>query len=303
MKDFSRFGFIAIIGESNVGKSTLVNKLVGQKISIVTHKIQTTRNKVLGILLHNKSQLVLVDTPGIFMPKKRFDNALIDAAWSGLFDADIGVLLIDARYGARKDAKKIINVLNKNNRKVICVINKIDLVSKNSLLSIIEELKSYSVFTDYILISALKGDGIEKLLDILSNRVPKGPWHYPEDQISDMPIRNFSLELVREKLLLFLHQELPYELTLVLEGWEELDDGSYRIDIIILVKRENHKPIVLGKNGSKIKKIGSLARKELQTTFNKKVHLFLHVKVNEKWQDIPQYYVNLGLNFPKEFIN
>ena len=298
MTDLSRFGVIAIIGESNVGKSTLVNKLVGQKISIVTHKVQTTRNRVLGIL-QDKSQIVLVDTPGIFKPKKRFDSALIDAAWSGLFDSDIGILLLDARYGFNQDTKRIVSILKENKRKVICVINKIDLVSKNTLLMKIQELKKCSIFSDYFLISALNGDGLGRLLNILASRVPLGPWHYPKDQVADMPMRSFSLELVREKLLLYLHQELPYELTLEMQGWEEIDDGSCRIDIAILVKRENHKPIVLGKNGSKIKRIGSLARQELKRTLEREVHLFLYVKVNEKWQDTPQYYSNLGLTFPK----
>ncbi len=295
----TRCGFIALVGAPNAGKSTLLNALVGGKVSIVTPKVQTTRTRVIGIAMAGDAQLVFIDTPGIFQPIRRLDRAMVAAAWGGARDADIVVVLIDAKRGIDKDAQRIIDGLVERRRRAILALNKIDLVKRAALLPIIAALDATGVFTDTFMISALDGDGVDDLRDFFAARVPAGPWHYPEDQISDMPLRLLAAETTREKLFLRLHQELPYGLTVETENWDERKDGSVRIDQIIYIARENHKPMVLGKGGQLIKAVGTAARQDLEASLDRRVHLFLHVKVAPKWADDPARYRDLGLEFPK----
>ncbi len=295
----TRCGFIALVGAPNAGKSTLLNALVGGKVSIVTPKVQTTRTRVTGIAMAGDAQLVFIDTPGIFQPVRRLDRAMVDAAWGGARDADIVVVLIDAKRGIDSDAQRIIDGLKRRGRRAIAALNKIDLVKRAALLPLTAELDATGVFTDTFMISALDGDGIDDLRDFFAARVPAGPWHYPEDQISDMPLRLLAAETTREKLFLRLHQELPYGLTVETENWDERKDGSVRIDQIIYIARENHKPMVLGKGGRLIKAVGSAAREDLEASLERRVHLFLHVKVAPKWADDPARYRDLGLEFPR----
>ena len=295
----TRCGFIALVGAPNAGKSTLLNALVGGKVSIVTPKVQTTRMRVTGIAMAGDAQLVFIDTPGIFQPVRRLDRAMVAAAWGGARDADIVVVLIDAKRGIDKDARRIIDGLLERRRRAILALNKIDLVKRAALLPLIAALDATGVFTDTFMISALDGDGVDDLRAFFAARVPAGPWHYPEDQISDMPLRLLAAETTREKLFLRLHQELPYGLTVETENWDERKDGSVRIDQIIYIARENHKPMVLGKGGRLIKAVGSAAREDLEASLDRRVHLFLHVKVAPKWADDPARYRDLGLEFPK----
>ena len=295
----TRCGFIALVGAPNAGKSTLLNALVGGKVSIVTPKVQTTRMRVTGIAMAGDAQLVFIDTPGIFQPVRRLDRAMVAAAWGGARDADIVVVLIDAKRGIDKDAKRIIDGLLERRRRAILALNKIDLVKRAALLPLIAALDATGVFTESFMISALDGDGVDDLRAFFAARVPAGPWHYPEDQISDMPLRLLAAETTREQLFLRLHQELPYGLTVETENWDERKDGSVRIDQIIYIARENHKPMVLGKGGRLIKAVGSAAREDLEASLERRVHLFLHVKVAPKWADDPARYRDLGLEFPK----
>ncbi|MCH7931248.1 MAG: GTPase Era [Proteobacteria bacterium] len=295
----TRCGFIALVGAPNAGKSTLLNALVGGKVSIVTPKVQTTRMRVTGIAMAGDAQLVFIDTPGIFQPVRRLDRAMVAAAWGGARDADIVVVLIDAKRGIDKDAKRIIDGLVERRRRAILALNKIDLVKRAALLPLIAALDATGVFTETFMISALDGDGVDDLRAFFAARVPAGPWHYPEDQISDMPLRLLAAETTREQLFLRLHQELPYGLTVETENWDERKDGSVRIDQIIYIARENHKPMVLGKGGRLIKAVGSAAREDLEASLARRVHLFLHVKVAPKWADDPARYRDLGLEFPK----
>ena len=295
----TRCGFIALVGAPNAGKSTLLNALVGGKVSIVTPKVQTTRTRVTGIAMAGDAQLVFIDTPGIFQPVRRLDRAMVDAAWGGARDADIVVVLIDAKRGIDSDAQRIIDGLKRRGRRAIAALNKIDLVKRAALLPLTAELDATGVLTDTFMISALDGDGIDDLRDFFAARVPAGPWHYPEDHISDMPLRLLAAETTREKLFLRLHQELPYGLTVETENWDERKDGSVRIDQIIYIARENHKPMVLGKGGRLIKAVGSAAREDLEASLERRVHLFLHVKVAPKWADDPARYRDLGLEFPR----
>ena len=295
----TRCGFIALVGAPNAGKSTLLNALVGGKVSIVTPKVQTTRTRVTGIAMAGDAQLVFIDTPGIFQPVRRLDRAMVDAAWGGARDADIVVVLIDAKRGIDSDAQRIIDGLKRRGRRAIAALNKIDLVKRAALLPLTAELDATGVFTDTFMISALDGDGIDDLRDFFAARVPAGPWHYPEDHIFDMPLRLLAAETTREKLFLRLHQELPYGLTVETENWDERKDGSVRIDQIIYIARENHKPMVLGKGGRLIKAVGSAAREDLEASLERRVHLFLHVKVAPKWADDPARYRDLGLEFPR----
>ena len=295
----TRCGFIALVGAPNAGKSTLLNALVGGKISIVTPKVQTTRTRITGIAMAGDAQLVFIDTPGIFKPVRRLDRAMVDAAWGGARDADIVVVLIDAKRGIDADAQRIIDGLAGRERQAILALNKIDLVKREALLPISAQLDATGVFIDTFMISALDGDGVADLRDFIAARMPPGPWHYPEDQLSDMPLRLLAAEVTREKLFLRLHQELPYGLTVETENWDERKDGSVRIDQIIYLARENHKPMVLGKGGQLIKAVGSAARQELEVTLDRRVHLFLHVKVAPKWADDPARYRDMGLEFPK----
>jgi len=297
-----RAGFVAIVGAPNVGKSTLLNSLVGTKVSIVSPKVQTTRSRVLGICIEGPAQVIFIDTPGIFKPRRRLDRAMVAAAWGGAGDADEVLLLVDASLvntsrGIDSDTANIIKRLKKTERKIILAINKVDLVDKPKLLDLAAELNATGVFSEIFMISAEKGDGVQDLMAFLASRVPEGPWLYPEDQISDMPGRLTAAEITREKLYLQLHQELPYAASVETENWTEQDDGSVRIEQVIYVERPTQKAIVLGKGGSRIKALGQAAREELEEIFERRVHLFLFVKVREKWGDDPERYRDLGLDF------
>jgi len=290
-------GFVALIGAPNTGKSTLLNRLVGAKVSIVTPKVQTTRTRVLGIALRGAAQVIFIDTPGIFQPRRRLDRAMVAAAWSGAADADLVVLLVDAEKGVTDDTGRIVEGLGKAGRKAILALNKIDLVRRESLLALSAELNATGIFTDTFMISAATGDGVDDLMDALITRLPEGPWLYPEDQLSDMPERLLAAEITREKLFLQLRQELPYALTVETEEWEERPDGSVRVGQVIYVQRDSQKAIVLGRGGQRIKSVGAAAREELEGMLGCKVHLFLFVKVREKWGEDPERYRDWGLDF------
>lgn len=303
----TRCGFVALIGAPNAGKSTLLNQLVGAKVSIVTPKVQTTRSRITGIAMEGAAQVIYVDTPGIFEPKRRLDRAMVTAAWSGVADADAVVLLIDAGRAAKMDGvdpdtRRIVDGLKGHAKHpkrgaMILALNKIDTVDRPELLKMTETLNAEGVFDRIFMISALKGDGVDDLRHHLVSLIPPGPWLYPEDQLSDIPQRLLAAEVTREKAFLQLHQELPYALTVETEAWQERQDGSVRIDQVIIVGRDNHKAMVLGHGGSKIKAIGSAARQELEKQLERRVHLFLHVKVRENWQDVPEHYRAIGLEF------
>ncbi|MBI0003212.1 GTPase Era [Bartonella sp. M0177] len=290
-------GFVALIGAPNVGKSTLVNRLVGTKVSIVTHKVQTTRALIRGIIIHNNTQIVLVDTPGIFTPKRRLDRAMVTTAWSGAKDADIVLVLVDAAKGLDEETEEVFASLSKVKQEKILVINKVDSVPRPSLLELTKKLNEGQQFSETFMISALKGTGCDDLLDYLAKKLPEGPWYYPEDQISDMPMRQLAAEITREKLYMRLHNELPYASTVETESWEERPDGSVKINQIIYVEREGQKKIVLGTKGETIKAIGQAARKELMEILEQKVHLFLFVKVRDHWSDDPERYREMGLDY------
>ena len=290
-------GFVALIGAPNVGKSTLVNRLVGTKVSIVTHKVQTTRALIRGIIIHNNTQIVLVDTPGIFTPKRRLDRAMVTTAWSGAKDADMVLVLVDAAKGLDEETEEVFASLSKVKQEKILVINKVDSVPRPSLLELAKKLNEGQQFSETFMISALKGTGCDDLLDYLAKKLPEGPWYYPEDQISDMPMRQLAAEITREKLYMRLHNELPYASTVETENWEERPDGSVKINQIIYVEREGQKKIVLGTKGETIKAIGQAARKELMEILEQKVHLFLFVKVRDHWSDDPERYREMGLDY------
>lgn len=291
-----RCGFVALVGAPNAGKSTLLNCIVGAKLSIVTPKVQTTRTRVLGITVVGQAQLIFIDTPGIFAPRRRLERAMVAAAWGGAAGADIIVVLVDAVRGIDEDVKRITDGLRAANRKAVLALNKIDLVRRESLLGLADELNATGVFTDTFMISALTRDGVDDLVAFLCARLPQGPWLYPEDQLSDMPERLLAAEVTREQVFLQLHQELPYAAAVETESWEDFEDGSVRIDQVIYVQRESQKPIVLGKGGRRIKAIGSAARAELERLLERRVHLFLHVKVRD-WVEAPDHYRALGLDF------
>lgn len=293
----SRCGFVALIGAPNSGKSTLLNRLVGAKVSIVTPKVQTTRTRILGIALRGAAQIVFIDTPGIFLPRRRLDRAMVAAAWSGAGDADIIVVLVDAARRVSDDTRRIIEGLDKSGRKAILALNKIDLVRRQSLLAIAAELNGSGVFTDTFMISSTTGDGVEDLMDTIVARLPEGPWLYPEDQVSDMPERLLAAEITREKLFLQLHEELPYALTVETEEWENFRDGSVRIRQVVYVERDSQKAIVLGRGGRRIKSVGAAAREELEQILDRKVHLFIYVKVREKWGEDRERYRDWGLDY------
>ena len=293
----TRCGFIAIIGAPNVGKSTLVNGMVGTKVSIVSPKVQTTRTRVLGILMRGPAQVIFIDTPGIFNPRRRLDRAMVAAAWGGAGDADHIVLVIDAARGIDRDTAAILSRLKDREARADLVINKIDLVPKTKLLELATQLNETGVFAETFMISAENGDGVDTLSAYLTSLVADGPWMFPADQISDMPERLLAAEITREKLYLQLHQELPYAATVETESWTDKDDGSIRIEQVIYVQRDSQKAIVLGKKGSRIKSIGGDSRLELEGIFGCRVHLFLFVKVREKWGDDPERYRDWGLDF------
>lgn len=296
----TRCGFVALIGAPNAGKSTLINALVGSKVSIVSHKVQTTRMLVRGIAIEGSSQLIFVDTPGIFAPKRRLDRAMVTTAWSGAHDADLTVLLIDARKGIDDENDAIVRKLAEIGGKKILLLNKIDLVEKQSLLALAKSANERIAFAATFMVSALNGNGVADLKTWLVAEVPAGPWHYPPDQISDAPMRQLAAEITREKLFARLHQELPYQSTVETESWKELKDGSIRIEQTIYVERESQRKIVLGKSGQTIKSIGADARKDIAELAEVPVHLFLFVKVREGWGDDPERYREMGLEFPKE---
>jgi GTPase len=295
----TRSGFVALIGAPNAGKSTLVNRLVGAKVSIVTHKVQTTRAVVRGIATHNDAQIVFVDTPGIFKPRRRLDRAMVTTAWGGAKDADIVLVLIDAERGLKGDAEALLESLGDVRQLKILVLNKIDRVKREALLELTAKANEKVEFARTFMISALNGSGCDDLLSFLAETLPEGPWYYPEDQLSDLPMRQLAAEITREKLYLRLHQELPYSSHVETEKWEEKKDGSVRIEQVIFVERESQKKIVLGRKGETIRSIGQAAREELSEILEQKVHLFLFVKVREAWGDDPERYREMGLDFPR----
>tara|TARA_S200000501_G_scaffold144684_1_gene136587 strand:+ start:278 stop:1183 length:906 start_codon:yes stop_codon:yes gene_type:complete len=293
----TKAGFVAVIGAPNAGKSTLVNHLVGFKVSIVTHKVQTTRTRIRGVCMHRASQIIFVDTPGIFEPKRKLDRAMVEAAWLGADDADLIVFLYDVtRREVDSDTSRILSGLKNNNKEAILVLNKIDLVKPELLLPITKRFQKENIFSDTFMISAENGSGCEKLLEYLSARMPDSPWLYPEDEVSDLPQRLLAAEITREQVLLKLHQELPYGATVETEEWTERDDGAIVINQIIYVQRPGHKKIALGRHGSMIKAIGKASRHELQVLLNRTVHLFLFVKVRENWMEDPDRYALWGLD-------
>ena len=296
----TRCGFIALIGAPNVGKSTLVNALVGTKVAIVTPKVQTTRALLRGIAIVGSAQLVLIDTPGIFAPRRRLDRAMVSTAWAGAHDADLVCLILDADRGIDEEAEAIMGRLAEAKQPKILVINKVDLVPKPRLLTLAEEANGKVKFDATFMIAALTGYGVEDVKSWLAAHVRPGPWHYPADEITDAPMRSLAAEITREKLFLRLHQELPYQSTVETEVWKELKGGAVRIEQTIYVERESQRKIVLGKGGSAIKAIGAEARKELAAILEVPVHLFLFVKVREGWGDDPARYREMGLEFPKE---
>ncbi len=293
----TKAGFVAVIGAPNAGKSTLVNHLVGFKVSIVTHKVQTTRTRIRGVCMHGASQIIFVDTPGIFEPKRKLDRAMVDAAWLGADDADLIIFLYDVtRREVDSDTSRILSGLKENNKEAILVLNKIDLVKSELLLPITKRFQEENIFSDTFMVSAENGSGCEKLLEYLSVRIPDSPWLYPEDEVSDLPQRLLAAEITREQVLLKLHQELPYGATVETEEWTERDDGAIVINQIIYVKRPGHKKIALGRNGNMIKAIGKASRQELQVLLDRTVHLFLFVKVRENWMEDPDRYSLWGLD-------
>ncbi|SCA55096.1 membrane-associated, 16S rRNA-binding GTPase [Candidatus Terasakiella magnetica] len=292
-----RAGFVAFVGAPNAGKSTAINHMVGTKVSIVSPKVQTTRTRVLGIMMKEETQIIFVDTPGIFAPKRRLDRAMVAAAWGGAADADHIVVLVDAKRGICNETQTIINTLKEQKRKAILILNKIDLVDKGTLLTLTEKLNGEEIFTDTFMVSALKGDGLDYFVDFIAQKLPQGPWLFPEDQVSDMPERLLAAEITREQLYLKLRQELPYSTTVETETWEEKKDGSIKIEQIIYVARDGQKKIILGKGGQQIKAIGANARKQLEEIMECRVHLFLFVKVRDKWSDDPERYNYWGLDY------
>jgi GTP-binding protein Era len=303
-----RCGFAAVIGAPNAGKSTLVNALVGTKIAIVSPKVQTTRMNVRGIVCRGDTQIVFVDTPGIFRPRRRLDRAMVGAAWSGAQEADAIVLVVDAAdltanagsLAARDTDSILAGLKDGTPKKSALVLNKIDGMKRTDLLPLVEKFHAQAVFEDVFLVSALKGDGLQELLNWVQARMPPGPWHYPEDEAADIPARLLASEVTREKIYLRLHDELPYATTVETEKWEDRKDGSVKIDQTIFVQRDGQKAIVLGKGGATIKKIGELARTELEEMFGRKVHLFLFVKVREDWAEQREHYREMGLEYPEE---
>ena len=293
-----RCGFVALIGEPNAGKSTLLNQMVGAKVAIVTHKVQTTRARLRGIAIEGGTQIIFVDTPGLFRPRRRLDRAMVASAWAGVDDADVTVLLIEAQRGITEGVDAILAQLqNHPDRTVALAINKIDRVRRDRLLSLIQDISDRHDFAQTFLISAEKGDGVTDLREWLAGILPEGPWHYPEDQVADAPMRQIAAEITREKLTLRLHQELPYQLTVETETWEERKDGSVRIEQVIFVARDGHKGIVLGKRGETVKAVGADSRKDLADLLGRTVHLFLTVRTRPNWQDEPERYSNMGLDF------
>jgi GTP-binding protein Era len=313
-KEQTRCGFAALIGAPNAGKSTLLNRLVGSKVAIVTHKVQTTRAVLRGVAMRGEAQVIFIDTPGIFDPKRKLDRAMVDAAWSGVGDADLTILLVDAAALARRledgkitaladlndDTARIIEGLSSRSGEKILALNKIDALPRDQLLAMAQLLNSADIFQQVFMISALNGDGVDDLFDHVAAAMPQSPWLYPEDQAADVPLRLLASEITREKIFLRLHQELPYKSTVETEAWTEQKNGDIRIEQTIFVERDSQKKIVLGKGGRTIKDIGSASRKELGVLLERRVHLFLFVKVREGWANDPERYREMGLDFPRD---
>ena len=296
-EETSRCGYVALIGAPNAGKSTLLNRLVGQKLAIVTPKVQTTRSRLLGIATEGNTQLIFVDTPGIFAPRRRLDRAMVAAAWAGAGDADVAILLVDAAHGVDDDTKRIVARLKDDKRPAILGLNKIDLVRRDLLLGLADQLSRSGDFTQVFMISGLTGDGVEDLRRHLAALMPEGPFLFPADQLSDAPERFLASEVTREQVFLQLHDELPYSATVETETWDERPDGSVRVEQVIYVRRPSQRAIVLGESGRRIKAIGARARAELGVMLGRKVHLFLFVKVREGWLDDPERYRAMGVDF------
>ena len=294
----TKCGYVALIGAPNAGKSTLVNELVGSKVSIVTHKVQTTRSLIRGIALKDEKQVIFVDTPGIFAPKRRLETAMVNTAWGGAKDADVIGMIVDARKGVTDQIENILDRLKDIKLPKVLILNKIDLVKRDSLLALAQQLNDRIAFDETFMVSALNGDRTDDLMDYFADHMPQGPWLYPADMISDLPMRQLAAEITREKVFLRLHQELPYASTVETEKWEQNKDGSVRIEQVVYVERDNQKMIVLGKGGATIKAISTAARKELMELLETKVHLFLFVKVRERWVDDPERYREMGIDFP-----
>ena len=295
----TRAGFAALIGAPNAGKSTLLNALVGSKVSIVSRKVQTTRALVRGIAIEGRAQIVFVDTPGIFRPKRRLDRAMVTSAWGGAGDADAVCLLLDARKGLDEEGEAILARLPELRQPKILILNKVDLIQRPKLLELAARLNERLAFAHTFMVSALKGDGLDALRRTLAAMMPEGHWLYPEDQISDAPLRMLAAEITREKIYERLHEELPYQSTVETDQWQQRPDGSVRIEQTIFVERESQRKIVLGEGGQTIKAIGQLARKDIAEVAEARVHLFLHVKVRENWADDPERYREMGLEFPR----
>ena len=300
MPENPRCGFVALIGATNAGKSTLLNALVGSKVTIVSRKVQTTRSLIRGITLEGDTQLIFVDTPGIFAPRRRLDRAMVTTAWGGAHDADLVGLLIDAQKGIGEDEEAILEKLGELRMPKVLVLNKIDLVAKEKLLALAKVANDKVAFETTFMIAAISGDGVADLKRWLADRMPKGPWLYPADQMSDAPMRQLAAEITREKLFERLHQELPYQSTVETDIWKELRNGAVRIEQTVFVERESQRKIVLGQGGQTIKAIGAASRKDIAGILEHDVHLFLHVKVREGWTDDPERYRAMGLEFPKE---
>jgi GTP-binding protein Era len=293
-------GYVAIVGAPNAGKSTLLNKLVGAKVSIVSKKVQTTRARITAIGMEGDVQLIFLDTPGIFTPKRRLDRAMVNAAWSGIEEADAVLLLIDAERGFDDESRAIIEALkDRKRRNVLLALNKVDAVQREKLLGLAKEISETYDFERVFMISAEKGTGVDDVRTDLARRMPAGQWLYPEDQLADVPMRFLAAEITREQVYRSLHDELPYAITVETENWKDQKDGSARIDQVIFVERDSQKKIVLGEKGQMIKRIGAFARKIMEEQFERRVHLFLFVKVREDWGDDPERYEAMGLDFPK----
>jgi len=298
--EVTRCGFVALIGAPNAGKSTLTNALTGSKVAIVSPKVQTTRTLVRGIAIVGQAQLVFIDTPGIFAPRRRLDRAMVTAAWGSARDADLVATLVDAKRGLDDETGAILGKLTEVAQPKVLVLNKVDLVEKPSLLALTQAANERARFAATFMVSALAGDGVSDLRDWLAAHAPEGPWHYPADEVSDAPLRQLAAEITREKLYLKLHQELPYQSAVETTAWQEKPDGSVRIEQTITVERESQRKIVLGKAGQSIKQIGAAARRELAEILEQPVHLFLFVKVQEGWGDDPEHYRQMGLEYPEE---
>ncbi len=295
----TRCGYVSIIGAPNAGKSTLLNRLTGAKIAIVTPKVQTTRNRILGMAVHGGTQLIYIDTPGIFAARERFEKAMVASAYSGAGDGDVILLLVDAYKGMTQDVEAILERLSSYETEKILVLNKVDKCKKEDLLALSQSLFDTGQFSQCFMISALKEQGIEDVRDLLVEKMPNGPWLYPEDQMTDIPLRQLASEITREKLFMQLRQELPYSVAVETETWEEKQDGSIKIEQVVYVRTESQKMIVIGKKGSMLKTIGEKARAEIGRMMDTKIHLFLFVKVAENWKENPEFYQTIGLEYKK----